>query len=217
MSETPNDSYDDRAPSMRPRKTDYLPAPPKRAFVMEEWVDSEGVKRYKLMPAMTKVDDDLKARIVAEVAEHGRLGTACRLNKVGIQTIKRHIEKDPAFGASMAEAYEAYKDRLIEHHQNLVFNGTTKTTYGRDGNVVSEEQVYPIRLIELELKKHDEGYRDKKEVNMNVRGGVVVAPAEVSMEDWESRFGSKEISDIVDGEFTDIGDASGGGEDDGED
>jgi hypothetical protein len=98
------------------------------------------------------------------------------------------------------EAVEAYKDKLITHHQNLIFDGQEKVSYDRNGNIVSVEKNYPIRLIELELKKYDEGYRDKKEVNMNVRGGVLVAPAEISMDDWETKFAAKEIDDIEDAE-----------------
>jgi hypothetical protein len=106
------------------------------------------------------------------------------------------MENDPDFAEACLAAEHDYRDRLIEHHQNLVFEGQTKITYDRQGNVVSEEKIYPIRLIELELKKHDEGYRDKREVDMKVSGGVLIAPADVkSIDDWESRFGGGQVID----------------------
>ena len=55
--------------------------------------------------------------------------------------------------------------------------------------MIARTTEYPIRLIELELKKHDEGYRDKREVKMEHSGGVLIAPSETpSIEDWESKF-----------------------------
>ncbi len=187
------------------RPTDLKNQLPYRIMVMEEFQDSEGVTRYRYVPQQAKVDEDMKQRILLEISDHGRLGTACRKNGVTMSTIKKHIERDPEFGRAVMEANEAYKDKLISHHQNLVFNGTTRVNYDRNGNIVSEETIYPVRLIELELKKHDEGYRDKKEVNMNVTGGVMVAPAEMSMEDWEKNFArSDDIGDIIEGTLTDV-------------
>lgn len=109
------------------------------------------------------------------------------------------IDHDPDFNEAVAHAMVAYKDRLIAHHQNLVFNGVEKRRYDSKGNLIEESVEYPIRLIELELKKHDEGYRDKRDVNMNVSGGVVVAPAEMSIDDWEKKHGK-----TIDGEFTEV-------------
>jgi hypothetical protein len=195
-------SYGGLSGKLRP--TDLIDRPPTRNMVMEEFVDSEGVTRYKLVPQTSKFTDETKAIILAEVAEHGRLGTACRKAGVTMASARKYVTKDPEFGLLFAEALEAYKDRLITHHQDLVFNGTTKVNYDRNGGIVSEEKVYPIRLIELELKKHDEGYRDKKEMNVNVRGGVLVAPAEMSMEDWEKNFSPKDIGEIVDADAEEV-------------
>ena len=115
---------------------------------------------------------------------------------------------DPEFGELIEEAITSYRDDLLAHHQDLVFNGIPKKHYDNRGNLVSETVDYPIRLIELELKKHDEGYRDKKEVGITHRGGVLVAPAEVeSVEDWEAKFGGKviegELADVADGKIED--------------
>lgn len=190
-------------PELRPG--DLLPRVPSFTQVMQEWVDSEGVTRYKLVSLQTKLNEDTKRIFIEEYAKHGRIGTAARMAGVKMSTFKKLITKDPEFGLAMAEALECYKDRLIDHHQNLVFNGTVKTTYGRDGSIVSEETIYPIRLIELELKKHDEGYRDRKDVSVNITGGVLVAPAKVSMEDWEAKFSApKLVGDIVEAVIADI-------------
>jgi len=65
--------------------------------------------------------------------------------------------------------------------------------HGRIGHA-AQAAIYPIRLIELELKAHDERYRDKKELDVKVSGGVLVAPADVSsIDDWEARFGEGKV------------------------
>ena len=106
------------------------------------------------------------------------------------------MEDDEEFAEAFYEVEQDYKEKLIGHHQDLLFNGIEKNRYDREGNLVETTRDYPIRLIELELKKHDEGYRDKKEMKVNHTGGVLVAPAETkSIDDWESRFsGAKDVT-----------------------
>ncbi len=134
-------------------------------------------------------DEEAKEVFLEEYVEHGRIGEAAMMAGTTGGTVRDHMKKDPVFGEAVMVAEQGYKDRLIAHHQNLLFNGTLKKSFDRNGNLVSEERVYPIRLIELELKKHDKGYRDKQEVEVTHTGGVLVAPAEVaSIDDWESRF-----------------------------
>ncbi len=136
-----------------------------------------------------KFDDKAKGVFLDEYRKWGRIGEAAA--KVGITTatVRRHMDDDEDFAVAFLECEKEYIEKLIAHHQDLVFNGTEKVSYDRNGNIVSKEQIFPIRLIELELKKHDSGYREKQEIAVNHSGGVMIAPAEMSsIEDWESRF-----------------------------
>lgn len=164
--------------------------------------EPDGSWRVKIVSQREKLDDRAKGIFLEHYAEHGRIGHAAQAAGVTPQTVRRHMEVDPEFAEACLMAEHNYRDRLIEHHQNLIFEGQTKITYDRQGNVVSEEKVYPIRLIELELKKVDEGYRDKREVDMKVSGGVLIAPADVgSIDDWESRFAN---SPVIEGEAQEV-------------
>ena len=148
-----------------------------------------GEWRTVISMSRTKFDEEAKEVFLEEYVEHGRIGEAAMMAGTTGATVREHMKKDSDFGEAVIVAEQGYKDRLIAHHQNLLFNGTMKKTYDRQGNLVSSERVYPIRLIELELKKHDKGYRDKQEVAVNHTGGVLVAPAEVKdIDDWEARF-----------------------------
>lgn len=163
-------------------------------FVPVQYQDDDGSWRVKIAARRVGFDDRKKQVFLDEYRKHGLIGAACKVAGVSHKAIRDHREKDPDFDEACEDAYREYHDRLISHQQNLVFNGTTKKTYDRNGNIVGEEQIYPIRLIELELKAHDERYRDKQEVDVNVSGGVLIAPAEVkSIDDWESRFSGQTI------------------------
>jgi len=186
-----------------PRKT--------HMFSPVQYQDSEGNWRVKIVSQREKLDDRAKGIFLAEYSEHARMGQAAQAAGVTPQTVRRHMEIDPDFAEACLMAEHNYRDRLIEHHQNLVFEGTTKVTYDRQGNVVSEEKVYPIRLIELELKKHDEGYRDKREVDVKVSGGVLVAPSDVaSIDDWEARFSGGQL---IEGEAQEVHEPADGDDD----
>ncbi len=180
-----------------------LAGAPTKLTIAEITDPETGEITYDLMSEKVKFDDGAKAIFLSQLADHGRLGTAARASGVTIGTVTRHIKKDTEFAELTIEALACYKDELIAHHQDLVFNGVIKKTFDRDGKVISETTEYPIQLIMMELRKHDEGYRDKKELAVNHRGGVMVAPAEMkSIADWEERF-SPDLS-IIEGKVTEV-------------
>lgn len=136
-----------------------------------------------------KFGDLEKGVFLDQYRQWGRMTEAAAVAGVTAGTVRDHMEKDQEFAEAVMEAEGEYKDKLLAHHQDLLFNGVEKEMYDRNGNIVSRETQYPIRLIEMELKKHDSGYREKQELEVKHKGGVLLAPAEVgSIEDWETRF-----------------------------
>jgi len=178
---------------VRPRSLVSRGSKPIKLDIMDEVT---GEWRTVIRMSRNKFDDNAKEIFLREYAKWGRMGESAAAAGVSPQTVRHHMEEDEDFAEAFLLQETEYQDKLIGHHQNLLFNGTTKKSYDRTGALVSEETIYPIRLIELELKKHDEGYRDKREVKHNVSGGVLLAPAEMdSVDDWEKRFGkSKDIT-----------------------
>jgi hypothetical protein len=159
--------------------------------VIVHYQDEDGQWRHKIKMSRRKFDDKAKEVFLEEFRKWGRMGESAAAAGVGTNTVRYAMEQDEDFAEAVMLAEGEYRDKLISHHQDLVFNGTEKEYYDRNGNLVSRETVYPIRLIELELKKHDEGYRDKQELKIQHTGGVLVAPAEMpSIDDWEKRFGA---------------------------
>lgn len=137
-----------------------------------------------------KFDNDFaKGRFLRQYERWGRIGEAAAAAGVSTQTVRKACEDDEDFAEAVLMAEENYREKLIAHHQDLVFNGTEKIQYDKEGRVISREQIFPIRLIEMELKKHDKGYREKQEVDITHKGGVLIAPATMdSIDDWEKRF-----------------------------
>jgi len=156
--------------------------------------DGNGGWRVEIKMDMTKFDEESKGRFLAAYKEHGRMGDSCKAAGVTSPTVRRHLKSDIEFAEALLEAEETYKSRLISHHQDLVFNGTERTSYDRQGNVASVEKIYPIQLIAMELRKHDEGYRDKRSIDVAVTSGVMVAPPELTLEEWEAQYG-RELDD----------------------
>lgn len=157
----------------------------------EELGDWKTVVRF----SRRKFDDDrAKGAFLEAFATHGRIGEAAAVAGVSTQTVRKACEEDEDFAEAVMMAEEAYREKLISHHQDLLFNGTEKITYNKEGAIVGRETIYPIRLIELELKKHDKGYREKQEVDITHKGGVLIAPAETkTIDDWETRFASAKV------------------------
>lgn len=190
--------YDD---SFRERKAPRsLMSRGSRAVRVEEFDEESGQWRTKIKMSRTKFNEKEKGIFLDEYRKWGRMGESAAAAGVSTQTVRKALEEDDDFAEAMLICENEYKDKLIGHHQDLVFNGQLKKTYDRNGNLVSEERIYPIRLIELELKKHDQGYREKQEVAVNHTGGVLLAPSEAgSVDDWEKRFSSaKNITPIED-------------------
>ncbi|QDP65339.1 MAG: hypothetical protein Unbinned200contig1000_79 [Prokaryotic dsDNA virus sp.] len=187
------DTYDRNNVRTRPRS---LLTRGSKPVVVEEWDDELKEWRRRIKMSRIKFGDKEKGIFLEVYRKWGRMGEAAAAAGVSTQCVRAHIDKDEDFAEALLIAEEEYKDKLIGHHQDLVFNGTIKKSYDRNGNLVSEETIYPIRLIELELKKHDQGYREKQEISHKHSGGVLLAPAEVdSIEDWETKF--KRMKDVT--------------------
>ena len=160
-----------------------------KATIVEITDPKTGEITRKVKMTRKKFDADAQARFLNEYQKWGRMTESALAAGVTTQTVRAEIDRNPDFAEALMEAEGVYRDKLIAHHQDLVFNGIEKTNFDRNGNVVSRETQYPIPLIQMELRKHDEGYREKKEMSVQHGGGVLLAPSEMSsIEDWEAKF-----------------------------
>jgi len=191
MSEDFNvDEYDKI--NVRKRPTSLMARSSKVVMVREQ--DEFGHWRDRIKMSQIKFGDVEKGVFLDSYRKWGRMGEAAAEVGVSTQCVRAQIHNDQEFAEALLICEEEYKEKLIGHHQDLVFNGTVKKSYDRNGMLVSEETIYPIRLIEMELKKHDAGYREKQEVAVTHSGGVLVAPSEMgTIDDWEKKFAAMPV------------------------
>ena len=140
--------------------------------------------RVKLQQARLKFDDPAKRVFLKEYAEHGLKGKAAKAAGVCTATIKVHSLNDPEFAEAMQEAAVEYRDKIVGHATKLALEGTEIKRFNRSGDLLEQRKEYPIRLIELELKRVEPGYRDKQTIDVQHGGGIMVAPAAMTPEEW---------------------------------
>ncbi len=140
--------------------------------------------RTKLQASRIKFDDRQKEVYLQEIAEHSQKRRAAAKAGVCPQTVLNHLENDPEFASAMQSALDEYRDKFVDHAVNLAYEGIEVKKYNKDGDLIEERRDYPIRLIELELKRVEPGFREKQQIDLNHGGGVMVAPAEMSPEEW---------------------------------
>lgn len=148
-------------------------------------VADQSTWRTKLKQSRLKFDDEQKQVYLKALAAHGMKGRSAETAGVCPQTVGLHRENDPDFSAATDAALDAYRDKFVDHATTLAYDGITVRKFNKDGDLIEERQDYPIRLIELELKRVEPDYRDKQTIDLNTAGGgVLVAPAEMTPEDW---------------------------------
>jgi hypothetical protein len=141
--------------------------------------------RKQMQDAKIKFTDRAKAIYCEHLAATGSKGGANRAANTSTATVRRHMESDPDFEAAVYQAEEDWADTFLTHAKKLMMEGEKTVHYDKDGNVSSESVKYPTPLIAMEMKKVDEGYRDKQQIEHGaIGGGVLVAPAEMTPTQW---------------------------------
>ena len=175
--------------------------------------------RQQLQLTRIKFDDEAKAVYLTHIARDGLKGNAARSAGVCLQTVRDHTENDPDFQSQVLAAIDTYRDKVVSHHQMLVFEGEVHETFDKDGNLLARKHVYPTRLVELELKKVDHSYREKQSVDLGtIAGGVMVAPPDITPAEWIKREQEKNLKrvnpedkPIIEAEFEEVEPEGGSG------
>lgn len=159
--------------------------PPSSTGKVQNVVADQSTWRKKLQQSRLKFDDPQKDIYLTALADHGMKGRAAAAAGVSMQTVNDHAENDPDFAVGRDQALEAYRDKFVDHATNLAYDGILVKKYNKEGALIEERKDYPIRLIELELKRVEPGYRDKQTIDLNTTGGgVLVAPAGKTPAQW---------------------------------
>lgn len=144
--------------------------------------------RVKLRQSRIKFDDDQKKIYLEDLAKHGMKARAAKTAGVSRATVLNHIENDEEFSERYDDALQEYRDGFVDHAvHDLAREGVLVERFDKDGKLVMTKREYPIPIIQMELKRIEPAYRDKQTIDLNHGGGVMVAPAGISPEDWIKR------------------------------
>ena len=143
----------------------------------------------------SKFDMDAMRRFCEEYAKHNLVTKAAKAADVNVSTVRTYLKTNPAFEEMVSEAKMIYRDKIVETVYERAVTGLEEPIIGgmaRD-QVVAYKRTYSDRLLELEAKRVEHGYRDKGGVEINTGGGVLVVQAgNMSEAGWEEKYGALE-------------------------
>jgi hypothetical protein len=136
---------------------------------------------------------EARAIFLEQLSLTGRKADSARAAGVSRQTVLNHEKLDPTLTDEIEEALEFYKDSIrAEIHRRAVTGVDEPVFY--QGVVCGAVTKYSDRMLELEAKRLMPEYREKSQVDVNHKGGVLVvpqSPAEEAVDKWAERANSK--------------------------
>lgn len=196
-----------KAPPPKP-KADGTPHPTTTGRVHNVQADQTNWRK-KLRQSRIKFDDPQKDIYLMSLAYQGKKGLAATDAGVCRQLVRQHVDNDPEFADLVANAVDDYNDKVSDHVRQRGQDGWLEPVFqkgmqalvavvdpetgevlydeatGRPRMILATIRKFSDRMLELEAKKVNLGYRDKQTLDVNSAGtGVLVAPADMSPEEW---------------------------------
>lgn len=138
-------------------------------------------------PSPTPLD---MARFCTALSSSGLLSAAARAIGVTARRIETVRSNCPVFDEACDEALDEFKARLHEEVVRRAVDGWHEPVF-YEGELVGHVLKRSDRLLEGLVKGHMSNiFRERVDVNANVTGGVLVAPAGVAPADWQNQFGA---------------------------
>lgn len=136
-------------------------------------------------------------RICETLEQCGQKYKSCDAHGFSYYTIRdRMQERDKAEDTRWRErwemALERYRDDLEAEAHRRAFKGTTRGVWYK-GELVGEETEYSDRLMEVLLRgERPAKFRDNVKLDAEITGGVLVVPAEMTVEQYLAHLKAKE-------------------------
>lgn len=133
-----------------------------------------------------KFDDKAAARFLAYYATTGRKADSAKAAGVSYSVVRHWEVNDETFGSLVMDAHEEWINLLDREIFRRGVEGVLEPVVaGKDPEIVTYVRKYSDKCLELAAKKADPtgyGNRGGTEVNVNVKTGVLVAPAGTTRE-----------------------------------
>lgn len=136
-----------------------------------------------------KFDRDARDRFLRNYAATGLVFVSCQAAGVSEETVRAYTRDNlEGFADEYAEAKGLYRDSLeMEIHRRAILGVEEPIIGGKDRDeIVTYVQRYSDRLLEFHAKRHIAEYREKAQIDLNVKSGVIALQVpSASMEEWE--------------------------------
>lgn len=141
--------------------------------------------RKKVQASKIKFDDVQKGIYVNVLAKTGRRQQAADAAGVCYQTVMQHRENDPDFELSFQAALGTYQDTVHKLAWKLMEGIKKPIIGGKDKDeIVAHELVHATNLLAMEMRRTNAEYKERAEIDLKHGGSVLVAPADMSPEEW---------------------------------
>lgn len=134
-----------------------------------------------------KITPLIKEKFLVTFRVCGLIGKSSLAAGICPETLRVHREKDAEFGAAIDDAYLTYTETLEAAAHLRAVDGLEEPIY-QGGKLVGKKRVFSDHILALMLKRHIAAYREKQSLDININGGVFVAPLSgESSKEWEKR------------------------------
>lgn len=141
---------------------------------------------------LVKLTDEMKDLYCERLLLHGKKMIAAKEIGVHYSSIEAHAKNDPDFAEDIQAALADRSQTIVQRLETEAMEGHVKLTYDKEtGSLIAEETKYETPLRAMMLKRFDPDYKDRSEIDINIRGGVLVVPGRLAPEDWEAIFSPK--------------------------
>ncbi len=143
--------------------------------------------------------DELKVKFINLYAQYGVKFKCAKACGITPYAVTRHEKTDPDFKEAVEWARLVFCDSIEETIIDRAIHGWDEPVYSqRLGTQIGSIRRFDNKLLELLAKRHIAAFRDKQQVDVNVTGGVLVAPSSpAEPQEWANKFKKPVATDRV--------------------
>jgi hypothetical protein len=181
----------------RPIKTEVLVPPdvgPPLADVAD-WRKQARARRHDLF------NDEKKLTYLREFRRTGIVHTAALAAGTTAGTVNKHQKLDAEFALAIEDVIAQRREAIVPIIEREFLEGHLEVIERGEGDkktTITRKLVETAGRIAM-LKKYDEGYRDRLQLETTqTGGGVIVIPMRLTEEEWDALYAPKEGGDLTD-------------------
>jgi len=151
-----------------------------------------------------KFDDKARERYLNFIRTNGRyMRLAADAAGVNQSTARHYILNDPEFAEQFDLALETFNHQMERAAWERAVEGKEEDIVNKDGEIVGTKTVYSDRLmVELLKSNHPEKFRETKQLDINVKGGVLLIEPQKSSTELEGDLSqlSRDQAEMIEGD-----------------